>query len=443
MTDHIPCIVRADTPQGPYAQLRGRWGAAELGSEAQWEAVSAQLRDCPAAPTLGWDLRELQWLDHVGAQLLWNHWQHAWPAQLACTEGQRTMLSRVAGFTTIAPPPEPWRLGDQIDHLGVLVLHGVDHARHLLEMVGQLVLDLVRLARAPRKGPWRDVSGHLYRMGATALPITALVGFLIGVVLAYLMSLQLRQFGAESFIVNILGISLVRELGPVLAAILIAGRSGSAITAQIGVMRVTEELDAMRVMGIAPGYRLVLPRALALAIAMPLISVWTSLIRELGPMLAAILVAGRSGSAITAQIGVMRVTEELDAMRVMGIPHGFRLVMPRTLALALAMPLISVWTTLAALAGGMLAADISMGISPSYFVQALPAAVKIGNLGLAMAKSVVFGAFIALIGCHWGLRVKPNTQSLGEGTTASVVSSITMVIIVDALFAVAFKNIGI
>jgi phospholipid/cholesterol/gamma-HCH transport system permease protein len=159
-------------------------------------------------------------------------------------------------------------------------------------------------------------------MGATALPITALVGFLIGVVLAYLMSLQLRQFGAESFIVNILGISLIRELGP---------------------------------------------------------------------MLAAILVAGRSGSAITAQIGVMRVTEELDAMRVMGIPHGFRLVMPRALALALAMPLISVWTTLAALAGGMLAADITLGISPSYFVQALPAAVKVGNLGLAVAKSVVFG----------------------------------------------------
>jgi phospholipid/cholesterol/gamma-HCH transport system permease protein len=226
MTDHAPRIVRTETPQGLCAQLRGRWGAAELGSESQWEAVSEQLRGCPAEPALGWDLRELQWLDHVGAQLLWNHWQHAWPAQLACTEGQRTMLSRVAQFTCMAPPPEPWRLGDQIDHLGVLVLHGVDHARHLLEMVGQLVLDLVRLAHAPRKGPWRDVSGHLYRMGATALPITALVGFLIGVVLAYLMSLQLRQFGAESFIVNILGISLIRELGPMLAAILVAGRSG-------------------------------------------------------------------------------------------------------------------------------------------------------------------------------------------------------------------------
>ena len=104
----------------------------------------------------------------------------------------RDMLARVAQFTCTAPPPEPWRLGEQVDHLGVLVLHGVDHARHMLEMVGRLVLDLGRLARAPRKGPWRDVSGHLYRMGATALPITALVGFLIGVVLAYLMSLQLQ-----------------------------------------------------------------------------------------------------------------------------------------------------------------------------------------------------------------------------------------------------------
>ena len=374
MTDLAPRIAHTDTAHGPCAQLRGRWGAAELGTEAQWKRVSAQLRSLPAAPALGWDLTELLWLDHVGAQLLWNHWQRAWPQQLACTDGQRAMLERVAQFSTTSPPPEPWRLGEQVDRLGVLVLHGVGHARQMLEMVGQLVLDLGRLARAPRRGPWRDVSGHLYRMGATALPITALVGFLIGVVLAYLMSLQLRQFGAESFIVNILGISLIRELGP---------------------------------------------------------------------MLAAILVAGRSGSAITAQIGVMRVTEELDAMRVMGIPHSFRLVMPRTIALALAMPLISVWTTLAALAGGMLAAEVAMDISPAYFMQALPSAVKVGNLGLAVAKSVVFGASIALIGCHWGLRVKPNTQSLGEGTTASVVSSITMVIIVDALFAVAFKNIGI
>ncbi|HNQ10524.1 MAG TPA: ABC transporter permease [Giesbergeria sp.] len=373
MTDPQPRIACSDTPEGPCALLHGRWGAAELGQRVLWLPLAEQLAKVPHQPALGWDLRGMLWLDHVGAQVLWNHWGRAWPARLWLSDAQRDMLERVARYTVTAPAPEPWRLADQVDHLGVLVLHGVDHARHLLQMVGQMLLDTGRLLRAPRRAPWRDVSGHLYRMGATALPITALVGFLIGVVLAYLTSLQLRQFGAETFIVNILGVSLIRELGPLLAAI---------------------------------------------------------------------LVAGRSGSAITAQIGVMRVNEELDAMRVMGIPHGFRLVLPRALALALAMPLVSVWTTLCALAGGMLAADLSLGISPAYFYHAMPAAVGFGNLTLALSKSVVFGTLIALIGCHWGLRVKPNTQSLGEGTTASVVTSITVVIIVDALFAVVFKNVG-
>ena len=168
-----------------------------------------------------------------------------------------------------------------------------------------------------------------------------------------------------------------------------------------------------------------------------------SLVRELGPMLAAILIAGRSGSAITAQIGVMRVTDELDAMSVMGISHSYRLVMPRALALAIAMPLISGWTTVAGLIGGMVAADLSLGITPTFFLNALPQAVQVQNLVLATAKSVVFGVLIALIGCHFGLRVRPNTQSLGEGTTASVVTAITVVILVDALFAVLFSHVGI
>ena len=168
-----------------------------------------------------------------------------------------------------------------------------------------------------------------------------------------------------------------------------------------------------------------------------------ALIRELGPVLAAILLAGRSGSAITAQIGVMQVTEELDAMKVMGISPGFRLVMPKALAMAVAMPLVAVWTTLAALAGGILTADIVLGITPEFFFMALPNAVEASNLGLAMGKSVVFGVLIAIIGCHYGLRVLPNTESLGQGTTASVVTSITMVILVNSVFALVFKDVGI
>ena len=372
ITDTAPRIHLTSDEEGVWVQLQGRWGAAELGQRAHWASVQQALQAHDS--TKGWDLQQLQWLDHIGAQVLWSHWRHTWPAQLRATDNQRAMLARMAAFQQ-APVPAAPKLGlmGRINQLGLLVLRALAHGQHLVQLIGQLVLDLGYLLRHPRKGPWRDFSGHLYSMGATALPITALVGFLIGVVLAYLMALQLRQFGAEAFIVDILGISLIRELGPLLGAI---------------------------------------------------------------------LVAGRSGSAITAQIGVMRVTEELDAMQVMGIRHGFRLVMPRALALALAMPLISLWTTLAALGGGMLAADLTMGISAAYFWQALPDAVQIGNLVLAMAKSVVFGVFIALIGCHWGLRVQPNTQSLGAGTTASVVSSITMVIIVDAMFAIAFKDVG-
>jgi phospholipid/cholesterol/gamma-HCH transport system permease protein len=139
----------------------------------------------------------------------------------------------------------------------------------------------------------------------------------------------------------------------------------------------------------------------------------------------------------------MRVTEELDAMRVMGISPGFRLVMPRALALAVAMPLISIWTTVVALLGGMVAADVALGISPTFFIQALPAAVDLANLWLAVGKTVVFGLLIALIACHFGLRVEPNTESLGKGTTAAVVTSITVVILVDALFAIAFKDVGV
>ena len=369
-----PRIDTQQTPQGQRHVVLGAWTAADLTGKATWDTLTALLGSLKKPAAAYWDLRQIEQLDHLGAQLLWNHWGRAWPEQLEVEPSQRAVLETVAEFAVAsAPVIQPdWK--EPVRGLGGRLIALIDHIKSLTRLIGQLLLDIVRLIRHPQEGPWRDLSGHLYHIGATALPITALVGFLIGVVLAYLISQQLKQFGADAFIVNILGISLIRELGPVLAAILIAGRSGSAITAQIGVMRVTEELDAMRVMGIA---------------------------------------------------------------------KGFRLVMPRALALAIVMPLISVWTTIAALLGGMIAASAAMGITPAFFINALPAAVEVSNLTLATAKSVVFGLLIALVACHFGLRVKPNTESLGKGTTASVVTSITVVILVDALFAVLFKNVGI
>ncbi|MFM6989912.1 MAG: MlaE family ABC transporter permease [Rhodoferax sp.] len=380
--DSPPALVMQAASQGGCAVLAGRWTAARLAVVGVYGALSQQLALAQSGNASAWDLRELQALDHTGAQVLWNAWGRKWPATLHALPDQRAMLERVARFTVPAAVVSPMtRLQESLRTawlaflgLGENLLRLMGHVRDLVRIIGQLALDLWRFARKPGDGPWRDISGNLYRIGATAMPITALVGFLIGVVMAHLMSQQLRQFGADAFIVDVLGISLIRELGPVLAAILLAGRSGSAITAQIGVMRVTEELDAMKVMGIA---------------------------------------------------------------------QGFRLVMPRAIALGVAMPLIAVWTTLSALLGGMLAADLVMGITPEYFVVALPQAVQASNLTLAVGKSAVFGVMIALIGCHYGLRILPNTQSLGEGTTSSVVTSITMVILVDALFAVVFKDVGI
>jgi phospholipid/cholesterol/gamma-HCH transport system permease protein len=244
----------------------------------------------------------------------------------------------------------------------------------MVMVLGQVLVDFIYVVRRPAQIPWREISASIYRTGAQALGITALVGFLVGVVLSYLSAQQLKLFGADVFIINILGISVVRELGPVLAAILIAGRSGSAIT---------------------------------------------------------------------AQLGVMRVTQELDAMAVMGIPATLRLILPKMLALAISMPLIVLWTNSIAMLGGMVAANAELGIGYSYFLSSLPEAVPIANLWLGLGKGVVFGLLIALIACHFGLRIEPNTESLGIGTTTSVVTSITVVIIVDAVFAIAFKDIGI
>jgi phospholipid/cholesterol/gamma-HCH transport system permease protein len=237
----------------------------------------------------------------------------------------------------------------------------------------RVALEALSLLRYPARVPWREISAGIYRTGVQALGITALVGFLVGVVLSYLSAQQLRQFGADIFIINLLGVSIVRELGPVLAAI---------------------------------------------------------------------LVAGRSGSAMTAQLGVMRVTEELDAMAVMGIPYSLRLILPKVIALAITMPLIILWTDAVALLGGMVAAQSQLGFGFRFFLTSLSDAVPIANLWLGLGKGVVFGILIALVACHFGLRIKPNTESLGAGTTSSVVSAITVVIIVDAIFAILFSDIG-
>jgi phospholipid/cholesterol/gamma-HCH transport system permease protein len=360
----FPTFTVEKLPDGALrVNLTGAWHLAVL--EPHLAGLNRSLFYLAAMPDVKWDLHKVETLDMTGAAVLWRHWGRRLD-RVRLRPEHEALFERLAG----TPPPGPAPRVPWTEPLAVLGTQTADLSGQLLGivvMLGRLVLDLAYVITHPSRLPWREWSAGIYRAGVTALPITALVGFLIGVVLSYLSAQQLRTFGANVFIVNLLGISILRELGPLLAAILVAGRSGSAITAQIGMMRVTKELDALAVLGISPSLRLVLPRVLALACAMPLLVVWT------------------------------------DAL---------------------------------ALWGGMIAAERELGIPPSLFLSKLPSVVPVSNLWLGVEKGAVFGVLIALIACHFGLRVEPNTQSLGAGTTRSVVASITAVILADALFAI-------
>jgi phospholipid/cholesterol/gamma-HCH transport system permease protein len=354
-------------------RIGGGWDVLTLSGPGVVRQRRDALRGVPADTR--WVLESTLRLDSVGAQLLWERWGRKLPQHIEISESQRRLFDMLAAAGEPQPVPVPkrdwlaWiaRLGD-----GVAV--GAHHGERLLILLGALALDFMAMVVKPLHGPWKEISAQIYRAGAQALGITALVGFLIGVVISYLSAQQLALFGAGQFIVKLLGVSIVRELGPVLAAILVAGRSGSAITAQIGVMRVTQELDAMQVMGISQGQRLILPRVIALGVVMPLLVLWT------------------------------------DAM---------------------------------ALVGGMLAAHFALGLQFMWFLQELPNAVGLTNYWIGLVKGVTFGAWIALIACHFGLRIEPNTESLGKGTTASVVTAITGVILIDAIYAIIFNEMGI
>ena len=213
-----------------------------------------------AQNTKVWDLHGISSLDGAGAVLLWRGWSHRRPMQLRLRAEHEAIFGALAA-APIRPPPRRERTGGL--PVTRALLRAVEHGLDATRLAGQLAIDGAGWLRHPGRVAWRETSANVYRAGSLALPITALVGFLVGVTLSYLTSRQLKAYGADVFIVNILGIGVWRELGPMLAAILIAGRSGSAMTAQLGVMRVTQELDALSVMGISHTARLVLPKVLA------------------------------------------------------------------------------------------------------------------------------------------------------------------------------------
>jgi phospholipid/cholesterol/gamma-HCH transport system permease protein len=338
--------------------------------------LEAELTQQAANADACWDLSEVERLDHTGALLLWRTWGRVLPEKVLIPAALRTYFTRLSQESNEQRAQAEPRRGivRGLERLGRALIDLVADGREVVGLIGRLMLDLADLVRRPANWPGREISAGVFHAGAQAMGILALVGFLIGVVLSYISGDQLRRFGADLYVVPLLGIGCVRELGPLLAAILVAGRSGSSITAQLGAMRLNEELDALTTIGIAYTQRLILPKLVALSISQPLVGLWTSAI---------------------------------------------------------------------ALVGGMVAAHFRLGVGYAYFLDAIPGAVPIANYWIGLGKSLVFGAIIALVACHFGLRIKPNTESLGAGTTSSVVVAITCVLVADAVFAVVFSHVGI
>ena len=372
--DHPAAPVLHVDPAHPSSVVaNGAWLVHALALPGAVARLDAFLAKLPERTGVDWNLTAISALDHIGAQWLWLAWGRQRPAKLQLLPQHEAFFARLqqVGEQHLPQVDKPRRLS--ISALGRRTQEFTGHVIGFVGLIGQVVLDLGRFARDPLRGPWREISATVFHTGYQALGITALVGLLIGVVLSYLSAQQLHTFGGDIYLVNILGMSIIRELGPLLAAI---------------------------------------------------------------------LVAGRSGSSIAAQLGVMRVNEELDAMQVMGLQHGFRLMLPKVLALAVSMPLLVIWTDAMALLGGMLAANIELGLSPIYFINKLPEAVPLANYLIGLTKGLVFGSLIALVACHFGFRIKANTESLGAGTTSAVVTAITIVILADAVFAIVFNGVG-
>lgn len=368
--------VEQDASGRHHLTLRGQWSLRAL--ENDFAELRVALAPFFADPFTHWDLREVEQLDTAGAGMLWTGWGEKLDHRFSLTEEQTRVFGLLASLgsrpTQEGTLAQRWLSLNPFVRLGHLGYAIADHVSDFLQLLGLLGLELVYLLRRPKDFPWRELSANMYKSGVTALPVSALLGFMIGVAMSYLMSRQLRAYGADIFIINVLGLGVIRELGP---------------------------------------------------------------------MLMAVLIAGRSGSAMTAQIGVMRVTEEIDALTTMGISKVLRVIFPKVLGLTLVAPLLVLWTSVCALLGGALSAYLELGISFRFFFDYLPFVVQSVNLTLSMMKGFLFGLVVTLVACHYGLRIKPNTESLSVSTTSSVVTSITAVILIDAGFAIMSSGIGV
>ncbi|PVA06643.1 ABC transporter permease [Thalassorhabdomicrobium marinisediminis] len=369
-----PLMDLETTGSGLCLRLRGPQTVANA------RALAAKLDQQPDSGAVELDLTEVGRLDTAAAFVLVSFRDRREQAGQEVTftglrAGHQSLLDTVARSlpSPTTEPKTPFTFTDALARVGEVIAGGVKFILALLGFLGLFLARLARTLRHPSEFRFTSLVHHAGAVGLGAVPIVALMAFLIGVVLAFQGSTQLRQFGAEVFVVDLIAISILRELGILLTSIIVAGRTASSYTAAIGSMKMHEEIDAMRGLGLDPATVLFVPRILALVITLPILG----------------LVAN-----------------------VMG------------------------------LLGGGLMAWIDLGISPAMFITRLVNGTDINHVIIGLVKAPVFALIIGLIGCHAGMQVRGNAESLGRMTSSAVVRAIFAVIVADAAFSIFFAQIG-
>ena len=374
-------LVRVDAQ---HVQVSGAWTARYLGGvQAAVEALATGVDT-----TLTVDARGLTGLDSAGAWLLQTVLLHARAGQgddAQAPEGldarHRALLARVAQRMHLADEPgasapkdAPAPANNPLQALGKTSFEAGLQLLAVLALLGELTTTACGALLHPQHWRWRQVLFNVRTSGVDALPIVGLLAFLLGIVVAYQSADQLQQFGANIFIVDVVGLSMLREFAPMITAIIVAGRSGSAFAAQIGTMMVTEEIDAMRTLGLDPLELLVLPKLMALVVALPLLTFFA------------------------------------DVMGVLG---------------------------------GMLMANWQLDVGFEEFGNRFTKAVSVTAYLVGIGKAPVFAVIIVVIGCFQGLQTRGGPDSVGRQTTRAVVHSTFLVIVADALFSIAFSALDL
>ena len=374
-----PAKVRLEKRQGNVRLIaEGDWTTAEVSRlDAELHAL-----DFGSAGEAQIDCTGLQALDSAGAWLLLRSKRDFEDAGVKVTafdmpDRYKPLLETMERDHNAPPvqhPPHGGLLG-LLERTGKGTTQSLRQGYDLLGFLGRVTVEAWEAITSPRRElPWPAFIHQIEETGVTALPIVGLLAFLLGVVLAYQGADQLKRFGAQIYTIDFLGVGFLRELGGLVTAIIIAGRSGSAFTAQIGTMRVNEETDAMQTIGLNIAEVLVLPRVLGLMIALPLLTFFADV------------------------VGII---------------------------------------------GGMVMTYFNLGVTIPAFMRELEGAITVRTLLVGLIKAPVFAFVIALVGCFEGMRVERNADSVGKLTTRSVVESIFLIIALDAAFSIIFSVVGI